>query len=93
MADGSPLSNLALSSRRTTPEIRRQRLDDAFRAAPKGEPVTVRKLAELAEVSYETMRRYVREFSQDYVVANGVVQERALLSDTISPNTQKGTHT
>ena len=93
MADGSPLSNLALSSRRTTPEIRRQRLDDAFRAAPKGEPVTVRKLAELAEVSYETMRRYVREFSQDYVVANGVVQERALLSDTISPNMQKGTHT
>ena len=55
--------------------------------------MTVRKLAELAEVSYETMRRYVREFSQDYVVANGVVQERALLSDTISPNTQKGIHT
>ena len=82
MADGSPLSNLALSSRRTTPEIRRQRLDDAFRAAPKGEPVTVRKLAELAEVSYDTMRRYLKEFPEDYVVTNGVVQERPLLDET-----------
>ena len=82
MADGSPLSNLALSSRRTTPEIRRQRLDDAFRAAPKGEPVTVRKLAELAEVSYDTMRRYLKEFQEDYVVTNGVVQERPLLDET-----------
>ena len=92
MADGSPLSNLALSSRRTTPEIRRQRLDDAFRAAPKEEPVTVRKLAELAEVSYETMRRYVREFSEDYVVVNGVVQERPLLVNATPQKTRRGTH-
>ena len=92
MADGSPLSNLALSSRRTTPEIRRQRLDDASGPRRRGAGDGA-ETGGACEVSYETMRRYVREFSQDYVVANGVVQERALLSDTISPNTQKGTHT
>ena len=44
--------------------------------------MTVRKLAELAEVSYDTMRRYLKEFREDYVVTNGVVQARPLLDET-----------
>ena len=68
------------SPKRTTPEIRRQRLDDAFAAAPKNEPITIKVLAELADVSQDTMRRYLKEFDEDYMVYRGIVQERPLLS-------------
>ena len=80
--EGSPLANLDASSKRTTPEIRKRRLDDAYDAAPKNEPVTIKVLAELAEVSQDTMRRYLKEFEEDYMVYRGLVQERPMLSDT-----------
>ena len=80
--EGSPLANLDASSKRTTPEIRKRRLDDAFEAAPKNEPITIKVLAELAEVSQDTMRRYLKEFEEDYMVYRGLVQERPILSDT-----------
>ncbi|MBR6569297.1 MAG: AAA family ATPase, partial [Clostridia bacterium] len=79
--DGSPLANLDASPKRTTPEIRKRRLDDAFEAAPKNEPITIKVLADLAEVSQDTMRRYLKEFDEDYMVYRGIVQERPLLSD------------
>ncbi len=80
--EGSPLANLDASSKRTTPEIRKRRLDDAYDAASKNEPVTIKVLAELAEVSQDTMRRYLKEFEEDYMVYRGLVQERPMLSDT-----------
>ncbi len=79
--EGSPLANLGSSPKRTTPEIRKRRLDDAYDAAPKNEPVTIKVLAELAEVSQDTMRRYLKEFEEDYMVYRGLVQERLMLSD------------
>lgn len=78
--EGSPLGNLDASPKRTTPEIRRRRLDEAFEAAPKNEPITIRVLADLAGVSQDTMRRYLKEFDGDYMVYRGLVQERPPLS-------------
>ena len=80
--EGSSLANLSMSSKRTSPEMRKRRLDDAFEAAPKGSPVTIRELADLAEVSTETIRRYLRECEDDYMVKNGVVIARPILSDS-----------
>ena len=79
--EGSPLANLDASPKRTTPEIRKRRLDDAFEAAPKNEPITIKVLADLADVSQDTMRRYLKEFDDEYMVYRGIVQERPLLSD------------
>ena len=58
--EGSPLGNLDSSSKRTTPEVRKRRLDEAFEAAPKNEPITIKTLAEIAGVSQDTMRRYLK---------------------------------
>ena len=80
--EGSPLNNLDSSSKRTTPEIRKRRLDEAFEAAPKNEPITIKVLADLADVSQDTMRRYLKEFDDEYMVYRGLVQERPALSDT-----------
>ena len=75
--EGSPAANLALSSRKSTQELRKQRLDEAFKAASDEGIVTVRALAEASGLSVESIRRYLKEFPDDYVVKNGVVMERA----------------
>ncbi len=80
--DGSAGANLAASSKRTGIDMRKRRLDEAYDAAPKDKPVTVRTLARIANVSAETMRRYLKEFEDEYMVANGIVQERPPLSDS-----------
>lgn len=80
--EGSPLGNLDSSSKRTTPDIRKRRLDEAFEAAPKNEPITIKVLADLADVSQDTMRRYLKEFDDEYMVYRGIVQERPVLSGT-----------
>lgn len=80
--EGSPLGNLDSSSKRTTPEVRKRRLDEAFEAAPKNEPITIKTLAEIAGVSQDTMRRYLKEFEDEYMVYRGTVQARPLLSST-----------
>lgn len=79
--EGSPLANLDGSPKRTSPEARKRKLDEAFDAAPKSEPVTIKVLAELADVSQDTMRRYLKEFESDYMVCRGVVQERPPFSE------------
>ena len=66
----------------TTPEVRKRRLDEAFEAAPKNEPITIKTLAEIADVSQDTMRRYLKEFEDEYMVYRGTVQARPLLSGT-----------
>ncbi len=80
--EGSPLGNLDSSSKRTTPEVRKRRLDEAFEAAPKNEPITIKTLAEIAGVSQDTMRRYLKEFEDEYMVYRGTVQARPPLSGT-----------
>ncbi len=75
--EGSPAANLALSSRKSTQEQRKHRLDKAFEAASDEGVVTVKNLAEVAGLSVESIRRYLKEFPDDYVVKNGVVMERA----------------
>ena len=74
--EGSAASNLEGSSKRTTAAERKRRLDEAFDAAPKSEPITVKVIAELAGVSQKTMRRYLKEFEDDYMVCHGVVMDK-----------------
>lgn len=84
--DGSSMSNLGLSSRKSTPEKRKLRLDEAYEAAAAEGMVTVKSMAEIAELSVETIRRYLKEFPDDYIVKNGVVQERPPLDDSTAKN-------
>lgn len=84
--DGSSMGNLGLSSRKSTPEKRKLRLDEAYEAAAVEGMVTVKSMAEIAELSVETIRRYLKEFPDDYIVKNGVVQERPPLDDSTAKN-------
>lgn len=71
---GSQLGNLDRSSRKSTPEQRKDKLDMAFdachmtEAAPK-----VQELAEYLDVAPKTVRRYLTEFKEFYTVDNGLV--------------------
>lgn len=42
----------------------------------------MKSIAEAAGVSVETIRRYLKEFPEDYVVKNGVVLEKPPLDDS-----------
>lgn len=84
--DGSSMGNLGLSSRKSTPEKRKLRLDEAYEAAAAEGMVTVKSMAEIADLSVETIRRYLKEFPDDYIVKNGVVQERPPLDDSTAKN-------
>ena len=84
--DGSSIGNLGLSSRKSTPEKRKLRLDEAYEAAAAEGMVTVKSMAEIAELSVETIRRYLKEFPDDYIVKNGVVQERPPLDGSTAKN-------
>lgn len=87
--EGSGLANLALSSRKSTPEMRQKRLHDAFDAACEDGIASVKRMAEGVGVSVETIRRYLKEFPDDYVVRNGVVLERLPLEDGTSKTDRK----
>ena len=71
-----------LEARKQALAARRAVLDEAFEAAPKNEPITIKTLAEIAGVSQDTMRRYLKEFEDEYMVYRGTVQARPLLSGT-----------
>lgn len=75
--EGSPQANLDLNPKRTTQELRKRRLDEAFEVTSARGIVTVRALAEASGLSVESIRRYLKEFPDDYIVKNGVVIERA----------------
>lgn len=75
-AEGSPESNLSKSSKRTSPEERRTRLDSAFNVCSANPPVKVKDLAEYIEVNERTVRAYIREFEDDYWLDNGIVGRR-----------------
>ena len=84
--EGSSIGNLGLSSRKSTPEKRKLRLDEAYEAAAAEGMVTVKSMAEIAELSVETIRRYLKEFRDDYIVKNGVVQERPPMDNSTAQN-------
>ena len=75
-AEGSPEANLSKSSKRTSPEERRSRLDSAFNVCSANPPVKVKDLAEYIEVNEKTVRAYVREFEDDYWLSGGIVGRR-----------------
>lgn len=84
--EGSSLGNLSMSSRKSTPEARKLRLDEAFDTASADGIPTVKSIAEAAGVSLETIRRYLKEFPEDYIVKNGVVLEKPPLDDSTPKN-------
>ena len=85
--EGSGMGNLGLSSRKSTPEKRKQRLNEAFDATVSAGATTVKDMAEYAGVSVETIRRYLKEFSEDYLLKNGVVLERLPLENSTPKTT------
>ena len=72
-AEGSPESNLSKSSKRTSPEERRTRLDSAFNICSAAPPVKVKDLAECIPADEKTVRSYLKEFGDAYWLENGVV--------------------
>ena len=73
-SQGSQLGNLDRSSRKSSPEQRKQRLDNAFdalhigNAAPK-----VSDLAEYLDITPKSVRNYLKEYPDDYKVENSLV--------------------
>ena len=70
---GSPKGNLANSSKFTTKDDRKDKLDSAFRSLEKHPPVLVSAMAEKLHVTDKTIRNYIKEFSDEYHCDNGVV--------------------
>ena len=77
---GSPVGNLAKSSRRSasTPESRKNDLETAFSICLLNGPVTVKSLSEYLGQKERTIRNWLDEFSDIYMKTNGVVQKRNL---------------
>lgn len=73
--EGSRDANLQKSSKRTTEERRRKTLDEIFEAVQMDGAATLKDMNKYADgkPSPRTLRRYVEEFSDDYLLENGVV--------------------
>ena len=77
-ADGSPEANLLKSSKRTSKEERKERLDNAYDNRFNGRPLRITELAEEMEVDVKTVRRYLKEFEDEYWFDNGSVFRETL---------------
>ena len=68
------MGNLDRSGKRTTPEQRKQNLDNAYNAchmsnaAPK-----VSEIAEYLDKTPKSVRAYIKEYPDDYRIDNGLV--------------------
>ena len=71
--EGSPQANLAKSSKRTTPEGRKKTVDTAFDVCVENGIAVLTDMAEYADCTEKTMRRYVREFEREYQIVKGLV--------------------
>ena len=73
--EGSRDANLQKSSKRTTEERRRKTLDEIFEAVQMDGAAALKDMNKYADgkPSPRTLRRYVEEFSDDYLLENGVV--------------------
>jgi RecA-family ATPase len=80
LLDGAPVegsrdANLQKSPKRTTEERRRRTLDEIFEAVQMDGAAALKDMNKYADgkPSPRTLRRYVEEFSDDYLLENGVV--------------------
>ena len=73
--EGSRNANLQKSPKRTTEERRRRTLDEIFEAVQMDGAAALKDMNKYADgkPSPRTLRRYVEEFSDDYLLENGVV--------------------
>lgn len=73
--EGSRDANLQKSSKRTTEERRRKTLDEIFEAVQMDGAAALKDMNKYADgkPSPRTLRRYVEEFSDDYLLEDGVV--------------------
>ena len=73
--EGSRDANLQKSPKRTTEERRRRTLDEIFEAVQMDGAAALKDMNKYADgkPSPRTLRRYVEEFSDDYLLENGVV--------------------
>jgi len=75
-AEGSPLANLAKSSKRTTKEERRNSIDTAFDICAENGFTRVSDLAEYTGLDEKTIRRYLGEFEDAYDNDRGIVTRK-----------------
>ena len=72
-AEGSMAANLNKSSKRTSAEDRHSALTGAYNTCSAFPPVKVKDLAEYMATDEKTVRRYLKEFSDEYWLENGIV--------------------
>jgi len=72
-AEGSALANLQKSSKRTSPEERKEMLDTAFDVCAESGFTRVSDLAEYIGTDEKTVRRHLSEFKDFYCLDRGIV--------------------
>lgn len=72
-AEGSRDANLATSQKRTSPEERERRLDNAYDSCCENGHAKISEMAEYLGVSSKTVSRYIREYADIYTSENGIV--------------------
>lgn len=72
-AEGSPEANLAKSSKRTTEDRRGSLLDSAFDVCVQNGTALLKDMVKYAGVSERTIRRYIKEFEDEYHLDSGMV--------------------
>ena len=70
--EGSWQANLSKSSKRTSPEDRRQSLDSAFDICAEDSMANISDMAEYLGVSEKSIRRYLKEYDDAYICKGGV---------------------
>ncbi len=66
-------ANLATSQKRTSPEERERRLDNAYDSCCENGHAKISEMAEYLGVSSKTVSRYIREYADIYTSENGIV--------------------
>ncbi len=72
-ADGSALSNLSKSSRRTSADERKNNLDTAFEMCEENGRAKICDLAEYLGIAAKSIKRYAKEYEDEYSIENGLV--------------------
>ncbi len=75
-AEGSPLANLAKSSKRTSEDQRKEILDHSYDICCEHGMASLTAMAEFQGINVKTMRRYAKEFPDEYLVENGMITRK-----------------
>lgn len=89
-AEGSALANLSKSGKRTTKDDRKHNLDSSFNVCVENGIAKLIDMAEYIGLSDKSIRRYVKEFSDEYRLENGVVVRLCQSTDSDRTATDKG---